>query len=649
MIIHQMLHGYNHGHNYIQGSIVLDSIQDMNKIAMLSDWSEYTSDDNDSYLTCYSLDESDYYVFAKTWYASEMLRPGCVWTHSLLIRKEELVYIEDFRQLQSYFVRPSSNSDYSNQIIYDDSNFSQIQSKLDQSASSLLGQMYSSLMNGDKQLVLSAQFGEEVCQELVLQFLNYIPSGLLNEINICTGTASERPFGNQHYTILFSPTAESKSSFSDKEENKNLRRLVDAGIRDDVQMRQLIRSFDNEIGVSLDCFIAFLKLLDLLNRNLTVESEKVKNEHQIIELLSKSFPYPSEGCRLKQKFLSKNVTNFFVSEESFLFMMCLVDTRAFYKEDIHFEERVCSLFETSKEKYINLLGKIIDSSETNEWGDNLLRGSVKLFSQDDWNSLIKTNWYIYLSLAYITPSLLNYTDWQNAGKRQVIGILDILSKDSNRRGFTKCHELLDAVYAFSIQIDEGMADFICHKISNPVGEILSNTNAKGVFIDSLMKECLGKQEEVIHWMCRESSITKELVVRFIICDICPASQLVQDSNPALWHKIIYASSMPLDYYIFLFILSFNWYKDEDAIEYMKLSFMPIYESVITSTITTRQWRKLEPLMEPLKIWQDWDKGKKMRKTLGKRLKKAGFSKSYVSGFTSDDELNHEILKYWKKY
>jgi len=37
------------------------------------------------------------------------------------------------------------------------------------------------------------------------------------------------------------------------------------------------------------------------------------------------------------------------------------------------------------------------------------------------------------------------------------------------------------------------------------------------------------------------------------------------------------------------------------------------------------------------------------KTLGKRLKKAGFSKSYVSGFTSDDELNHEILKYWKKY
>lgn len=82
-----MLHGYNHGHNYIQGSIVLDSSHDMNKIAMLSDWSEYVNGKDYSYLTFYSLDESNYYVVAKTWYASEMSRPGCVWTHSLLIYK----------------------------------------------------------------------------------------------------------------------------------------------------------------------------------------------------------------------------------------------------------------------------------------------------------------------------------------------------------------------------------------------------------------------------------------------------------------------------------------------------------------------------------------------------------------------------------
>ena len=648
MVIHQMLHGYDHGHNYIQGSIVLDSIHDMNKIAMLSDWSEYTSGDDYSYLSCYSLEESGYYVIAKTWYASEMSRPGCVWTHSLLIRKEELVYIADFKQLLKFFVRPTSDADYSKYIEYDDSNFSQNQIKLDNFSSLFLWQMYSSLWNGDNLLFLPLQ-DKDVCQYLVLQFLNYLPSGLLNEINICTGAIGERPFDNQNYTILFSPMAEMKSNNFSEEENKCIKRLVDAGLYDDDQMRRLIRNFDNEFEDSLDKFSAFLKLLDLLNQKITVESENVKNEYQIIELLSKSFPYPSEGCRLKQRFLSKNVTSFFVSEEKFLYMMCSINTEAFYKEDVHFEERVGSLFYTSKEKYIDLLGQLIDSSETNGWGDELLRDSVNLFSSGDWDMLIRTKWYVYLSLATITPSLLNYTDWQNAGKQQVEGVVDILSKDSRRHCFMKYQELLDAVYVFNIQIEEELACAISHNISDFVSVILSKSNTTGTFINSLLRECRGKQNEVIGWMQREPCISKEIVSKFIIGDIEPASKIVKDSNSSLWLKILCSSIMPLDYYIFLFVLSFNWYKDVQAIEYMKLAFMPIYESVINNRITLSQWRKLEGLMEPLKIWQDWDKGKKMRKTVAKRLKKAGFSKSYVSGFTSDDGLNQNILKYWKKY
>ena len=89
--IHQMLHGYKLGHNYIQGSIVLPSTHDMDKIATLSDWSEYVGINNErDYITAYPLDESPFYIIAKTWYADEMRRPGCVWTHSLLIHKDDL-------------------------------------------------------------------------------------------------------------------------------------------------------------------------------------------------------------------------------------------------------------------------------------------------------------------------------------------------------------------------------------------------------------------------------------------------------------------------------------------------------------------------------------------------------------------------------
>ena len=96
--IHQMLHGYKLGHNYIQGSIVLPSSHDMDRIATLSDWSEYVGiDGKRDYITAYMLEDSPYFVVAKTWYAEDMKRPGCVWTHSLLIPKDKLPEIKDFR------------------------------------------------------------------------------------------------------------------------------------------------------------------------------------------------------------------------------------------------------------------------------------------------------------------------------------------------------------------------------------------------------------------------------------------------------------------------------------------------------------------------------------------------------------------------
>lgn len=649
MIIHQMLHGYNHGHNYIQGSIVLDSIHDMNKIAMLSDWSEYVNGEDYSYLTFYSLDESNYYVVAKTWYASEMSRPGCVWTHSLLICKDDLANISDFLHLQEYFVHPASAADYSKKIIYDDALGVQHRNMLDISDEALLWQMYSFIYEERMSLTLPLERDFRVVQYLSLQFLNNLPVGLLSKINLCTGTISERPFGNKNKTIVFSPSAVQNIFVMSDTKFTFLDRLVTAVIYKDDQMSRLIRSFDNELGDSLNKFSAFLQLLDLFNQNLTVEAEKEKNEYLIIEQLSKGFPFPSEGCRLKQRFLSKSAASYFVSEENFLYMMCVVDVRAFYKDDIHFMERVHSLFDSSKEKYVALLERLIDRSENNDWGDQLLRDSVNLLSYEDWNNLIKTKWFVFLSLASMTPSLLNHTNWQNAGKRQVKEVLDILSKESSRQGFMKYQELLDAIYTYNIQIDEGLANAISLHMSDFVCMILSKANSTGIFIDSLMKECLGKQDEVITWMKNESYISQDITTRFIICDFDPKSKIVKDSTSALWRKIIFDSSMSLDYYIFIFVLSFNWYKDEDAIEYMKYAFMPIYRSIMTSQITLRQWKKLESLMEPLKIWQDWDKGKKIRKTLAKRLKVAGMPKYYVSDFTSDEELNHEILKYWKKY
>lgn len=64
----------------------------------------------ESYLTGYPLGDAGYYAFARTWYAPEMERPGCVWTQTLLIQFADLAHIRNLSILEPYFLRPTRDS-----------------------------------------------------------------------------------------------------------------------------------------------------------------------------------------------------------------------------------------------------------------------------------------------------------------------------------------------------------------------------------------------------------------------------------------------------------------------------------------------------------------------------------------------------------
>jgi hypothetical protein len=55
----------------------------------------------EEYVTGYPLVGTTYFVFAKTWYAPEMQRPGCVWTHSLLVPRTQLASMSTVRLMGS--------------------------------------------------------------------------------------------------------------------------------------------------------------------------------------------------------------------------------------------------------------------------------------------------------------------------------------------------------------------------------------------------------------------------------------------------------------------------------------------------------------------------------------------------------------------
>lgn len=80
----QTLHGYSEGHSLIAGSAELDA-DSASLMLIMSDLAPRRSAQSEGWLTGYPLPGGRRYVIARTWPAPEMPRPGCVWTHSLVV------------------------------------------------------------------------------------------------------------------------------------------------------------------------------------------------------------------------------------------------------------------------------------------------------------------------------------------------------------------------------------------------------------------------------------------------------------------------------------------------------------------------------------------------------------------------------------
>ena len=105
--IDQTLHGYKNGHQLLASSKDLTP-EEKRILLVQSDLSGSNAyGEFESYITGYPIVASNLYCFSKTWYAHEMQRPGCVWTHTLLIKFQDLGKVPEFEDFLPRFIRPA--------------------------------------------------------------------------------------------------------------------------------------------------------------------------------------------------------------------------------------------------------------------------------------------------------------------------------------------------------------------------------------------------------------------------------------------------------------------------------------------------------------------------------------------------------------
>jgi hypothetical protein len=215
--IHQTLHGYHEGHRLLATSVELNA----GEKAAMSQLSDSSGTGKEvgftSYLTGYPLPNSRYYAFARTWYADEMPRPGCVWTHTLLIDIAMIWMFQNPDDLLSLFSRPSTREHFSyNTPLTIDREDKVFNVEHDSDLDKLTCLLYSS----DKKLVLLAESAQQY-ELLILKAWNLQWPRLKRTFKFCTGSLSIRKAAGDILDLQVVPYSREKSL------NRDDRSLVD--------------------------------------------------------------------------------------------------------------------------------------------------------------------------------------------------------------------------------------------------------------------------------------------------------------------------------------------------------------------------------------------------------------------------------------
>ena len=159
--------------------------------------------------------------------------------------------------------------------------------------------------------------------------------------------------------------------------------------------------------------------------------------------------------------------------------------------------------------------------------------------------------------------------------------------------------------------------------------------------------CTEKISEVLIWLKNQETLTLP-IAQFLVNHIIPSDRLVQNSGSDIWRTLYQCTKYETpSYFSFLFILGHNW-ADTNGLQFIKRSFYPLHRALAADKFPSNLWDKIEPYTAKLRVFNEWDKCKKLRKGTIKYFKSSGYKKRILSDFTPEKELNDTLENIWQK-
>lgn len=234
--IQQALWGYSDGHHLLETSTPLSN-QTKKILGSLTDLSGNESPPSfDGYLTGYPLKEEKCYALSKTWYATEMSRPGCVWTHTLFINSD-IVNNVTAAEIDTLFRRPTPNisdlGEYSLPILLEKCNNGV--PAINTSINRTELELFSIIVQNPSTPIIIASSSSTPFNQALESLIETLGISFFSDISFCTGSFSNRTINRRPLDLQIVPNAVSKS--------------VRRSNRDEIVYTEYPSNFENVINI----------------------------------------------------------------------------------------------------------------------------------------------------------------------------------------------------------------------------------------------------------------------------------------------------------------------------------------------------------------------------------------------------------------
>lgn len=660
MIIEQTLYGYNKGHGLLASSFPVRPNNDSSLMSVLSDWTGFRNElGEDSYMTFYPLSNGEKYAFAKTWYADEMERPGCVWTHTLIVDLNDMDRNFDFRVLNDYFRRPQKDEYdfYQHKIEIDnfETRYSNVVFSMFDDTSLLV--LYLLLLGNNKNLFIYMDKDQRAYVALCFYLLQYLPLDILKWVSLSTGSVSRRKLGSEDFSIQFTDNI-TNISLSNAPWNGKIAKgnftngllyIFEQSKRENDTFPSLIRLFREDIKDKKEKLFAFAMLMKELD---TALNEKVggKEYANVLSLLEEYFPEQNEGIRLKSNFLSEKISSLYGTEEDYLFQIASLKNDSFlYPEETQFESRLMELDKDDHVSYIDLITKIAALAHPNDTACKALLYAINNMEEQELLNLIDKEWEKLLPFLSSNDRFFESGMWLKFSNDKFNTIFLLFSQKLFDK-FIYWDGLLNKAIDAETLVSEDVSKKIIEKAKDAVSIIFeaANSGSHHFVSPSLLQACLLKKQDIFIWMNSQETIN-ERVERFLLYKIEPNDYDLKSNSSSVWKAFLNQDNenKNIEFYIYLYILAHNWH-DVIAIEMLKHSFYHIYIALSKNQLDEKYWNRISGFTSISYFIDKWDKCKILSRGLVDYLKNASVDIRVLKEFTPNKKINERLVRYWKK-